>query len=249
MFKEAKSAAEEYGKHLISLIAAHEMFLRSLEYLKERREHLEDLDADMEQIRYDLFEIQKELRRKTEEQTSIQEQLRLTDYEEIKDRLDACIKWLQEYPERLRICVSRQTHEEDEVGQLTLRLEEGRKRIEEYEKKTAYFSECYEQEKSLHYVEIPEEIPDDAGHVRSYLESDVKALDKDSVIRDLNKVYFENRGFLTDYHLMQNELFAEAEQTEFPAKRLDISARYQGVKISFSSLLHIWKKTLKNWRI
>ena len=36
---------------------------------------------------------------------------------------------------------------------------------------------------------------------------------------------------------MQNELFAEAEQTEFPAKRLDISARYQGVKISFSSLL------------
>ena len=71
----------------------------------------------------------KELRRKTEEQTSIQEQLRLTDYEEIKDRLDACIKWLQAYPERLRICVSRQTHEEeDEVGQLILRLEEGRKR-------------------------------------------------------------------------------------------------------------------------
>ena len=64
-----------------------------------------------------------------------------------------------------------------------------------------------------------------------------KALDKDSVIRDLNKVYFENRGFLTDYHLMQNELFTEEEQTEFPAKRLDISARYQGVKISFASLL------------
>ena len=36
---------------------------------------------------------------------------------------------------------------------------------------------------------------------------------------------------------MQNELFAEAEQTEFSAKRLDISARYQGVKISFLSLL------------
>ena len=104
VFKEAKRAAEEYGRHLISLIAAHEMFLRSLEYLKERKEHLEDLDADMEQIRYDLFEIQKEIRRKTEEQTSIQEQLRLTDYEEIKDRLDACIKWLQAYPENC-VCV------------------------------------------------------------------------------------------------------------------------------------------------
>ena len=69
------------------------------------------------------------------------------------------------------------------------------------------------------------------------------------MIRDLNKVYFENRGFLTDYHLMQNELFTEEEQTEFPAKRLDISARYQGVKISFASLLCILKKTLQSWRI
>ena len=100
---------------MISLIAAHEMYLRSLMYLRERKEHLEDLDADMEQIRYDLQEIQKEIRRKTEEQTSIQEQLRLTDYEEIKERLDACINWLQDYPEQLRVCVSRQTHEEDEV--------------------------------------------------------------------------------------------------------------------------------------
>ena len=75
----AKKAAEEYGKHLISLIAAHEMYLRSLMYLRERKEHLEDLDADMEQIRYDLFEIQKEIRIKKEVQTSIQEQLRLTD--------------------------------------------------------------------------------------------------------------------------------------------------------------------------
>ena len=71
IFKEAKKAAEEYGKHLISLIAAHEMYLRSLMYLRERKEHLEDLDADMEQIRYDLQEIQKEIRRKTEEQNRL----------------------------------------------------------------------------------------------------------------------------------------------------------------------------------
>lgn len=123
---------------MISLIAAHEMYLRSLMYLRERKEHLEDLDADMEQIRYDLQEIQKEIRRKTEEQASIQEQLRLTDYEEIKERLDACINWLQDYPSNY-VCVSRQTHEEDEVGQLTLRLDETRKKIEEYEKKRNIF--------------------------------------------------------------------------------------------------------------
>ena len=241
VFKSAKAAAEEYGQYLIALIASHELFLRSLEYLRERKQSLEDLDMDMEQIRYDLQQIKKEIRRKSEERSSIQEQLRLTDYQEIKDRLDYCITWLHSYPERLHTCAARQTHEEDEVGQLTLKLEESRKKIEEYDKKTKYFANCFVMERNLKYVKLPETIPDDAGHIRAYLESDAKAVDKDSVIRDLNRVYFENRGFLTDYQLMQNELFTEEEPVEnlegFSAKRLDISARYQGVKISFASLL------------
>ncbi len=245
VFKEAKNAAEEYGKHLISLMAAHEMFLRSLEYLKDRKEHLEDLEADMDQIRYDLLEIEKEIRKKTEELTSIREQLSLTDYEEIKERLDTCIYWLQKYPERLQVCVSKQTHEEDEVDHLTIDLEGSKKKLEEYEQKRRYFSVCYEQERNLCYVEIPETIPEDARHIRGYLETSSKSVDKDSVIRDLNKVYFENRGFLTDYHLTQNELFVETENGEFSPKRLDISARYQGVKISFSSLLTHLKEDIE----
>ena len=52
VFKDAKTAAEEYGKHLVGLKAAHEMLLRSIGYLSASRERLEDLDADMDQIRY-----------------------------------------------------------------------------------------------------------------------------------------------------------------------------------------------------
>ena len=241
VFQEAKEAAEEYGKHLVGLKAAHEMFLTSLEYLRERNLRLENLDADMDQIRYDMNEIKKEIRKKTEEKSSIEEQLELTDYEEIKDRLDYCITWLQEYPNRLHICAGKQMHEKDEVEQLEGKLEENEKRIKEYESKMEYFSECFELEKNLQYVNLPEEIEKSASRIRSYLESDVKTLDKEGIIRDLNKVYFENRGFLTDYQLVQNELFSETEQADrvegFSAKRLDISARYQGVKISFFSLL------------
>lgn len=241
VFQEAKEAAEEYGKHLVGLKATHEMFLTSLEYLRERNLRLENLDADMDQIRYDMNEIKKEIRKKTEEKSSIEEQLELTDYEEIKDRLDYCITWLQEYPNRLHICAGKQMHEKDEVEQLEGKLEENEKRIKEYESKMEYFSECFELEKNLQYVNLPEEIEKSASRIRSYLESDVKTLDKEGIIRDLNKVYFENRGFLTDYQLVQNELFSETEQADrvegFSAKRLDISARYQGVKISFFSLL------------
>ena len=126
-------------------------------------------------------------------------------------------------------------------------------------------------ERQLGYVAIPSEIKDNAEHVRTYLETDAKDLVKDDIIRDLNRVYFENRGFLTDYQLMQDELFVDVDSTRgfnstkepnrnrvndsdrkqhsdydgFSAKRLDISARYQGVKISFSSLVKHLEEDIK----
>ena len=61
------------------------------------------------------------------------------------------------------------------------------------------------------------------------------------MITNLNQVYFENRIFLTDHQLTQSSLFEDFDKEEkiegFSAKRLDISARYQGIKVSFTSLL------------
>lgn len=240
VFKDAKTAAEEYGKHLVGLKATHEMLLRSIGYLSASRERLEDLDADMDQIRYDLGSLQRELAGKTEEKRSIEEQLRLTDYEEIKERLDACISWLRAYPDKLQETVSSKTQKQEEMKQMAVKLEDDRKKIQVYEEKTKYYSRCYEAEYALNYIEFPDELQKDVGHIRAYLEAEGKTLNKDTIINNLNSVYFENRGFLVDYQLMQNELFEDLEEEkadEFTPKRLDISARYQGVKISFASLL------------
>ena len=101
-FQSAKSAAEEYDKNLVELKSAHEMILRSAAYLRERKVHLEDLDLDMDQIRYDIRETEKQISSKQEERTSILEQLALTDYEAVKDRLDACISWLNAFPKEFQ---------------------------------------------------------------------------------------------------------------------------------------------------
>ena len=93
-FADAKEAAEEYDKALVRLAAVHELLIRSISYMKERRRHLEDLDYDMDQVRYDIRENEKLLDQKKAERKSILEQLALTDYEEIKERLDACVNWL-----------------------------------------------------------------------------------------------------------------------------------------------------------
>ena len=81
----------------------------------------------MDQIRYDLTSLQREITRKTEEKYSIEEQLRLTDYEEIKERLDTCISWLRAYPEKLQEAVRSKTQTQEEIKQLTVKLEEDRK--------------------------------------------------------------------------------------------------------------------------
>ena len=107
----------------------------------------------------------------------------------------------------------------------------------------------YEQERQLEYVQLPEEIPDEVKRICDYLMTDIKNTDKDTIIRNLNQVYFENKGFLADYQLTQNELFGELDGDEkidgYSAKRMDIIARYQGVKVTFSSLLTHLEEDIK----
>lgn len=241
VFHEAKEAAEDYRNNLVALKSAHELFIRSIQYLQERKAHLEDLDLDMEQIRYDIRENEKQIRKKEEEQKSIQEQLALTDYKAVKERLDACIQWLHAYPSELQKHVAEKTKKTDEAEQLSQNQKTNEEKIEECEKHAVFLERCFVMERKLSYVEIPEEIPDDAEHICAYLLPDVRNLDRNSMISDLNRVYFENKGFLTEYQLTQSELFGELDEEEkpdgFTAKRFDLTARYQGVKVSFSSLL------------
>lgn len=239
VFKAAEAAAEEYGKHLVGLKAVHEMILRIKDYLAALNVRLEDLDSDMDQVRYDLASLQREITGKTEEKNSIEEQLKLTDYDDIKERLDTCVSWLQAYPAKLQEAVRHKTQMQDEIQQMTVKLEDDRRRIRRLEEKTSYYSRCYEAEYDLGYIEFPEELSKDAGHIRAYLETEAKGINKDTIVGNLSNTYFENRGYLVDYQLMQNELFEELEDNteEFSPKRIDISARYHGVKISFSSLL------------
>lgn len=242
VFKEAKRTSEEYAKHLVELSSMHRLYRRSAENLQHLKIRLEELDEDMEQIRYDLSHAEREMQRKKEEIYSIQEQLRLTDYEEIRERLDQCISWLNSYPEQLRACFSEKAQKQEALVHLAQAIGEEHEKIQALELKIGYIQQCYEAELNLNYVDLPAELDKDAAHVRSFLESQAKDIDKNSIIADLNRVYFENKGFLNDYHPAQSMLFEDLlpydlEKT-VSGKRLNLTAQYQGVKVSFVSLLN-----------
>lgn len=233
VFQRAAEAAERYNRHFIGLQSKHQIYLVGVCRVGELAENMENLDADMEQIRYDVRALQKDLEKKKAEYESVTEQLKLTDYEEIKGRLDACIQWLKDYPERLQRCVTQKTQNTERIKVLEQQEETGTAELLESEKKRLHLEKSYEAERALRYVVLSEDGRENPAEICRILGQEGKDRKKEDIIRDLNRVYFENRGFLNDYQLMQSEMFEELED----AKRLDISARYQGVKIPFKKLL------------
>lgn len=233
VFQRAAEAAERYNRHFIGLQSKHQIYLVGVCRVGELAENMEHLDADMEQIRYDVRALQKDLEKKKAEYESVTEQLKLTDYEEIKGRLDACIQWLKDYPERLQRCVTQKTQNTGRIKVLEQQEETGTAELLESEKKRLHLEKSYEAERALRYVVLSEDGRENPAEICRILGQEGKDWKKEDIIRDLNRVYFENRGFLNDYQLMQSEMFEELED----AKRLDISARYQGVKIPFKKLL------------
>ena len=241
VFRQADQAADAYEKHFYQLKSGHEVYLQIHFHLSELEERLEELDGEMEQIRYEAGTVGRQLKKEQEELQSVRDQLELTDYEQIRQRLDACLEWLKAYPGKLQACVEGKTRNQERVRSLNDLAADCEEKIRECRRRQAYLGACYEAERDLNYVQLPEEISGSAEKVRHYLAADCKDLDKEKIIQSLNQVYFENRGFLTDYQIMQTELFGDlkekAQQGDPPAKRLDISARYQGVRIPFGRLL------------
>ena len=243
-FRRADEAASDYRQHFYQLRSGHELFLQIRAHMEELGERQEILDGEMDQIRYEAGGVKKELKKEQEEYDSILRQLELTDYEQIRQKLDECMEWLKEYPERLQSCVAEKTQNEERIRALSEQAAQNEERIVELKRRAEYLETCFAAERSLHYVELPgeeAETEDPAEKIRSLLAGECRDMDKEQIIRSLNQVYFENRGFLTDYQIMQTELFEEldreAQKGDPSAKRLDIAARYQGVRIPFGRLL------------
>ncbi len=242
VFRQAAEAAESYDKLLIQLIAEHELYQKTVQTIRDLEVQREETEDDIAETRDELADAERNLQRKQAELDSVLSQLALTDYEEIKERLDACTAWLEDFPQKLeenteKATVCRQTCKtleqeiEDCAGQL-ISLGETESRL----------TRCYEKERKLAYVEVPEEIGTQARALMQYLKSDVEDLRWEGVTQRLNEVYYQQRDFLNEYQpSLKTDLFAEEDEGQpenaVTAKRNDILARYQGIEIPFPKLL------------
>ncbi|MGN0398979.1 MAG: hypothetical protein ACI4EO_02510 [Blautia sp.] len=108
VFQSAQKALGNYGNGLMKVQIAHGNYRNGVRYVKSQEEYLQTIDEDLDDIRYELGKIIRRRRETEAELFSVKEQLKLTDYEQIQDRLETCILRLNRIPEEREISVGRQ---------------------------------------------------------------------------------------------------------------------------------------------
>ena len=257
VFEQAEDAAFSYAAGLQKIESLHELYRNSQNNIRLLEEDLEQKEADLDDIRYDVERENKKLVQLKQELSSVQKQLELTDYAQIQDRLDRCSTWLNEYPEKMKSCVRMKTQKQDAAKELEGKIEAGRIQAEKLQQAVLWLQTIFEAERDLGYVSFlqqrkTKEIKEleaskeskaskeyDSAQIVSLL-SGVGKQNREALVKNLNQIFFENKAYLSEYHVEQTTLFeelnADAPQLSIRADRADFTAKFKGAQIPFMKL-------------
>lgn len=255
-FTSALEEMRSYYKQTMQLKAEHVKFLQILESLKNAEESMEAADSDMEQIRYELSAINKRIQKEEMEISSIREQLNLTNYEEIKERLDLCIRRLARIPSEVEEEIKKVSSCEYEWQKNQEFIERAEPDFGQVTRKMKLLKENLKKEFSLGLTQYKgvsdeEESNWDVNITRMYAalsSGNLKEEDKDGLSGRMNQVFYENRGYLQDFNPNFQNIFEEDYQEEFEdihPKRLEITARYRGENVKLGKLLEYLQEEIE----
>ncbi|WP_337412394.1 DUF2398 family protein, partial [[Ruminococcus] torques] len=122
VFTEAEESLTEYKEELMKVQISYGNYINGISYAKVQKEYLEGIDGDLDDIRYDLNHMIRNEREKRGSLNSVMEQLALTDYEEIRERLEHCIERLEKLPSEIEASVTQSSHLETKEKQFIEKL-------------------------------------------------------------------------------------------------------------------------------
>lgn len=251
VFNNALQSLRSYKELLTEVQLSHGRYRIGLQYFRDLEDNMQALDEDLDAIRYELFRAGKKVKELDNSLQSVWEQLKLTDYEKIKERLDYCLERLAKLPGEREESAKNQTHWEEEDRHLReeiLKLEEEHCiNLEKYK----YFEQGFREEYQLGYVEryfvINEDMEDQAEKVSDMLSGKLGNKKVAELLREqqdkLQGAYHQNRGYLLNYQLTMQTLFGdegdETERADFNVsmRRIDIVAKYRGMNVKFKELI------------
>lgn len=152
---------------LANLQVAHGNYRNGMQQLESLNAYSEELDGDLDDICYDLGKIVRKVKELEEMLTSVREQLALTDYEQIRERLDHCIRRLASLPKEREECVGRLEKLRAAGENLLEKSRENERKKQELLVKKEKYGQIFQAEYDLGYVEQEyaeaESMEDEAG--------------------------------------------------------------------------------------
>ena len=245
LFTQALLALHRYKEILSQLQVAHGKYQNSLRYIMSQRDYLEELELDLDDIRYEFNRICLKVREVEGFLASVQKQLELTDYEEIKERLDHCVERLGKLPGEREACVRNQAALRKETEVLQEKERENELRQKELLEKKEKYQNVFEQEYQLGYAErvfvVTEDLEDQAKKICSRFAGSFGNKKQSDLFGSLQEAYHQNRGYLLDYQITLQSLFEELDGEgsflDVTVKRIDILAKYRGMPVKFKELI------------
>lgn len=233
VFEATKDAYMEYEGNLRDVLMLQKQYAYSYEFKASLDIQLQDLEQDVDTLRaeYKALELQIEKLQAFIKQK--EEQLASMGYEDIKKRMDEIQERLLHLPLEIRTVERRDAELNTEIKQKKDLQKENSQLLELQKAKKDQSYLRYQEEAALYYVFNQS---DDMEQVELIHKRIQKAYPehkrKDVLGNDLQTSFYAHRGALQEYNLSIYTLFDDEESA-----RLDISARYQGLKIPFMQLL------------
>lgn len=253
VFGSALESLKDYRELLTGLQVNHGSYINGIQSLRVKEEYLEEVEGALDDIRYDLGRGITQKREQEKALNSVLEQLKLTDYEQIKERLDYCTERLAALPGERDASVERKASLRKEGEILREKHQENELSLTRLRERRQWCARAFELEYALNYVKkefvITEDMEDQAGKVCSQLAGKFGNRKQSDLLGSLQEEYHKNRGQLLEYQITLKSLFENLDEdtsfTEMSMKRIDISAKYRGITVKFKELITVMEEDMQ----
>ena len=241
VFEEARRDLREYSELLGQVQIIYNNYRNGLENESAQKEHLEEMDMDIDDILAELNRCNRKISELKQMIESIQQQLALTDYEMIKERLDFCIKRLLEIPKVREDCARTMERLEGEHKRIAEKQEENQRQEEAIRAEKERYELAFQEEKQLGYVELSfrndQLLEESAKEISKLLGEECKGKTRSDLSENVQTAYYQYRGVLAEYNLNVIHLFAQEDNDSSHRRRIDIRGKYRGSQIGFKELV------------
>ena len=235
VYKQAEIDMDDYVNSTVEL-RDYTLRIRSIiEQLSSIQNQLEDIANDIDELTYRITNTDQELRKLQMHMESIEAQLADSGYENIQERIAHCVKRLNEIPGLKEDINGDMKVLDKELSDLQEKAGEFESLYQKVEEAYQKAMDCFEAETKLGFLDIEAldlPINELAKNVISNYEK-LKDVSLQDVFQQLSTRFHENREYLAEYNLIQEE-----KEVSDNSKRILLTARLSGVKVSFYALYH-----------